>query len=105
MIEKPKDIQARTAEQLLVITWPNDHVSKFPFVFLRGECPCAVCVDEMTGKRILDLSTIPANLTIKDMQLVGHYAVKIVWSDDHDTGLFTWQNLSVLCPCPKCSTD
>ncbi len=90
---RPKDIKADTQQLLLIITWPNDRVDRHPFVDLRNECRCAVCVDEMTGQRLLDPATIPPDITIKDMQLVGNYALKITWSDGHDTGLYTWQRL------------
>jgi DUF971 family protein len=36
------------------------------------------------------------------MQLVGNYAVRIHWSDGHSTGLYTWEHLLTLCPCPRC---
>jgi DUF971 family protein len=36
------------------------------------------------------------------MQLVGNYAVRIHWSDGHSTGLYTWDHLLGLCPCPRC---
>lgn len=93
MNAKPSDIKADTQQQLLAITWNDGQAMQYPFIALRGVCPCAVCVDEMTGERILDPATIPDDLTVKDMHLVGNYAVKIVWSDGHDTGLFTWQHL------------
>ena len=90
---RPKDIKADTQQLLLIITWPNDRVDRPTFVDLRNDCRCAVCVDEMTGERLLDPATIPPDITIRDMQLVGNYALKITWSDGHDTGLYTWQRL------------
>jgi len=90
---QPRDINADTQNQRLTITWVDDHVQSYPFVYLRGECRCAHCVDEMTGKRLLDPATIPTDITVSNMQLVGNYALKIIWSDGHDTGLYTWQRL------------
>lgn len=93
MNPRPSDIKADTQQQTLAITWQDDQVMRYPFVMLRGECRCAACVDEMTGERILDPATIPADITIAAMDLVGNYAVKFVWSDGHDTGLYTWKHL------------
>jgi DUF971 family protein len=57
---------------------------------------CARCVDEITGERIVDVEGLDPDVAIDDMQLVGNYAVKIRWSDGHDTGLYTWQHLRQL---------
>ena len=38
------------------ITWQENHLSFFDSRKLRGECPCALCVNEHTGKRIIDVS-------------------------------------------------
>lgn len=64
---------------------------------IRESCGCAHCVDEMTGRPILDPNTVSPNISINEMKLIGNYAVKISWSDGHDTGLFTWQRLRKLC--------
>lgn len=58
---------------------------------------CARCVDEVTGERIVDVEGLDADVAILEMQLVGNYAVKIRWSDGHDTGLYTWAHLRSLC--------
>jgi DUF971 family protein len=36
---------------------------------------------------------VPGDIGIKDMQLVGNYAVKFVFSDGHDTGIYSWDRL------------
>jgi DUF971 family protein len=92
----PIDIKANTLAGSLDLTWTRGAVTRLKFVTLRGECPCAGCVDEWTGRRTLDVSTIPPDLRITAMQLVGNYALKIVWSDGHDTGLFSWKKLREL---------
>lgn len=98
----PQDLKALRGEGVLEITWGPEHVGRYAFVDLRGECGCAGCVDEHTGIRTLNLSTIPRDITITDMQLVGNYAARIHWSDGHSTGLYTWQRLLELCPCEQC---
>ena len=98
----PKDLHANSQSSELEITWEPGHIGYYPYRNLRLACHCAGCVDEITGKRIVDPATIPGDILITDMQLVGNYAVKIVWSGGHDTGLYTWKRLAQLCPCLEC---
>lgn len=60
---------------------------------LRLECPCAFCVDEMTGKKRLDEATVPDDVHPTAIERVGRYAIQIYWSDGHRTGLYTWERL------------
>ncbi len=101
--QPPAGIDYFAADRLLRITWTEDHVGAYPVRDLRIACPCAGCVDEHTGVRTLDPATIPGDIDIADMSLVGNYAIKIRWSDGHDTGIHTWAHLRQLCPCPRCA--
>jgi len=60
---------------------------------LRIKCTCANCQSEATGQRILDPATVPAELSITDMYLVGNYGVGIHFSDGHTTGIFRFREL------------
>ncbi|MCG8450361.1 MAG: DUF971 domain-containing protein [Pirellulales bacterium] len=91
----PTEMQAIRERGILSICWGSEQVD-FPFVYLRGQCECAHCVNEWTGERILDPASIPPDITIQQMELVGSYAVRIHWSDGHHSGLFTWERLSEL---------
>jgi DUF971 family protein len=93
----PRDLKAVRSEGVLRVIW-SDRQDDFPFVFLRGECQCAQCVNEWTGERMLDPATVPADISIERMELVGNYAVRIYWSDGHHSGLFTWERLRELAP-------
>ena len=98
----PKDMHANSQSRELEITWKPDHIGYYPYRNLRLVCPCAGCVDEMTNNRIVDPATIPEDILITEMQLVGNYAVKIVWSGGHDTGLYKGKRLAQLGQCPEC---
>ncbi len=60
---------------------------------LRIACTCANCQSEATGERLLDPATVPAEITVSDMQLMGNYGVGIHFSDGHTTGIFRFRNL------------
>lgn len=102
MAQPPTGINAIRAERLVEITWSPDHVGRYSNKLLRTTCNCAGCVDEMTGRRILDPDTIAADIEITDVRLVGNYAVKFAFGDGHDTGIATWEHLRSICPCPRC---
>ena len=60
---------------------------------LRLRCTCALCVSEATGAPLLDPTTVPEDLTIADMHLVGNYGVGVHFSDGHTTGIFRFREL------------
>ena len=93
----PLVIERLPAERALLLAWPDGREAKLPLVELRGQCMCARCVDEITGERIVDIEGIDPEISIRDLKLVGNYAVKIGWSDGHNTGLYTWSHLRRLC--------
>jgi ATP-binding protein involved in chromosome partitioning len=60
---------------------------------LRIRCACAHCQSEATGERLLDPATVPTDLTISDMNLVGNYGVGVHFSDNHTTGIYRFREL------------
>jgi DUF971 family protein len=81
----------------LAIVWQDGRQGRLLYLMLRGECMCARCVDEITGERILDVEGIDPDVAAVELSLVGNYALKVRWSDGHDTGLYTWPHLRRLC--------
>jgi DUF971 family protein len=77
----------------LVLEWRAGAVSDLPSALLRRACPCARCVHEVTGERLLDPRTIPDDLRHEHVELVGRYALALRFADGHQTGIFTWQHL------------
>ncbi len=75
------------------IQWPGGPQVTIPAARLRDLCPCAGCVEEGTGRKILDAATIPADIRPLAILPVGNYAVQIHWSDGHSTGIYTWEAL------------
>ena len=89
----------------LEIQWKDGHTSTYHPRFLRLNCPCAGCVDEMTGQRTLTPSMVPEGIYPTAIHYVGRYALQFVWSDGHDTGLFSFETLRALCTCSECREE
>src|SRR5687767_4061913 len=87
-------------DEKLTIAWKDGVVSTYPLVLLRRMCPCAACKElresEATRPKT-SLNVLPETFvgkpTVVDAQLVGNYALKISWSDQHDTGIYSFQYL------------
>ncbi len=84
------------------IVWADGHESYYPARMLRLRCACATCVDELTGRKLLDDRLVPASIHAEDIRPVGRYGVAIRWSDGHDTGIYAFERLRSLCPCDRC---
>ncbi|MBL8149780.1 MAG: DUF971 domain-containing protein [Blastocatellia bacterium] len=95
---------SKTAPAEVTIKWNDNHTTIFQTFFLRCECTCAGCVNEFTGERILDVSKVAKDVTINNAQHVGNYGVQFFFSDRHSNGIYTWERLRQLCPCPTCSS-
>lgn len=93
---EPREIK-QEGSQALRITWADGRVCEYAAAFLRRACPCAQCMNEWTGERMLDPTTISDDLSIVDLQLVGRYAVTFEWSDRHTTGIYSFRFLRGLC--------
>jgi ATP-binding protein involved in chromosome partitioning len=81
---------------VLVIAWNDGTESSFRVFDLRAACPCAHCVDELTGERLLDPKVLDPEVKPRTIDSVGNYAIKISWSDGHDTGIYSWDRLRAL---------
>ena len=93
----PEAIDVVEGGAAIRILWPGGPEATVPAVRLRDLCPCAACVEEGTGRKILDPATIPADIRPLGIQAVGNYAVQIQWSDGHSSGIYTWQALREAC--------
>jgi DUF971 family protein len=94
-VQPPESIEL--AEEGVRILWPGGPQVTVPAVRLRDFCPCAGCVEEGTGRKLLDPATIPADIRPLEITAVGSYAIQIRWSDGHSTGLYSWQTLRRAC--------
>lgn len=79
-----------------VIAWSDGTRTRYDNRTLRSQCPCATCVDEDTGRRIITLDQIPEDVRPVAKETVGRYAVQFAWSDGHSTGLYSFDLLRKL---------
>jgi DUF971 family protein len=91
MIEPVQIIEE--SESKLSIKWSDDSETGYTAVELRRSCPCAGCVNEWTGEKMLEASTIPGDLTITSTSVVGRDALNFHFSDGHDTGIYSFKYL------------
>jgi len=80
------------------VTWDDDHVGDYPREYLRGYCPCALCQGH--GGEVKFIDVVDAKLG--GISAVGNYAIQFQWEDGHNTGIYTFDYLRSLCPCPEC---
>ena len=85
------------------IEWEQGaHTGRFRARDLRLACPCAECVEEMSGRSLLDPARVPEDVRPLQIELVGAYGLKVRWSDGHGTGIYTFDWLRRDCPCARC---
>ncbi|HYH85335.1 MAG TPA: DUF971 domain-containing protein [Pyrinomonadaceae bacterium] len=96
---EPREIMQESDARLRV-TWGDGHACLYDAPSLRRLCPCAQCVNEFTGQRVLRAETIPDDLSIEDVQIVGRYALTFRWSDGHETGIYSFRYLREICETP-----
>ena len=78
----------------LLIEWAEGAPGRlYPARDLRLACPCAACVEEMSGRPLLDPATVPQDIRPISLALVGAYGLRVVWSDGHGTGIYTFERL------------
>jgi len=78
------------------VKWADGRETIYPARFLRLSCPCAECIEEMTGRRMIRDSSVPPDVHPLSIHPVGRYAIQILWSDGHNTGIYTWERLHEL---------
>ncbi len=58
------------------ILWADGHRTVFTNKHPREHCPCAACVNEFSGERVLRPESVRPDIRAEDMSLVGRYAVQ-----------------------------
>jgi DUF971 family protein len=91
---QPTEIRLRKQSRRLVISFDDGQSFDFSFEFLRVHSPSAEVRGHGPGQETLQ--TGKENVVITRIEPVGHYAIKLVFDDGHDTGLYSWTYLHEL---------
>jgi len=87
----PTNIVLHTQSKQLQLDYADGRVFKLPAEFLRVHSPSAEVKGHGPGQEKLQTGKI--DVGIKAVEPVGHYALKLIFSDGHDSGIFTWDYL------------
>jgi DUF971 family protein len=97
---RPKDISIERREGIMTIMWMDGRVSHYPLRWLRANCPCATCKEVRNeAASNTDMLTLNAGPTmepsteIANAEIVGNYAIRLVWADGHDSGIYPFTGL------------
>ena len=99
-ISKSKGIQ---------IDWKDGHHSDYGLVWLRDKCPCASCTGAHgteprkpeTGTPATPFPMFKPALKMLAVEAVGNYAIRINWSDGHNSGIYSYEHFRSICPCEQ----
>jgi len=87
----PVEIRLRQKSRLLTIVYEGDEQFDLSFEYLRVHSPSAQVQGHGPGQEILQ--TGKEDVVITAVEPIGHYAVRLVFDDGHDSGLYTWKHL------------
>jgi DUF971 family protein len=91
---KPTEIRVRKKSRLLEISFDDGNIFELPFEYLRVYSPSAEVRGHGPGQEVLQ--TGKEEVGIVSVEPVGHYALRLVFDDGHDTGLYMWEYLHEL---------
>jgi DUF971 family protein len=87
----PTEIKLRSRSRVLEVSFAGGERFELPFEYLRVHSPSAEVKGHGPGQEVLVLGK--EQVGIKSVEPIGHYAVRLVFDDGHDTGLYTWTYL------------
>lgn len=90
----PLEIRQKSRERKVIITWNGGETFEYSFEYLRVFCPCAACRGHLPSQK--QLIHGKRDITLKAITPVGHYAVRLGFSDGHDSGVYAWETLLAL---------
>ena len=88
---RPTDIHLHQVSRILEISFEDGAHFRLPCEYLRVYSPSAEVRGHGPGQEVLQIAK--ENVNIKAIEPIGHYAVRLVFDDGHDTGLYSWDIL------------
>jgi len=90
----PTDIKLRTRSRILFVRFDDGSNFELPFEYLRVFSPSAEITGHGSGEGILQ--TGKEEVRISGIEPIGNYALRLVFDDGHNTGLYSWAVLHEL---------
>lgn len=81
-------------DKVLYIQWNDKTESNFSLHKMRTMCPCATCVTSRLNQNNSYIPLLLSNqVEVKNIEIVGNYAIKIDWKDGHNSGIYEYSSL------------
>ncbi|MGH8799536.1 MAG: gamma-butyrobetaine hydroxylase-like domain-containing protein [Casimicrobiaceae bacterium] len=87
----PTEIKLHQSSRLMELTFADGRSFRLPYEFLRVHSPSADVRGHGPGQETLQVGK--RDVTIDEVEAVGHYAIRPKFSDGHDTGIYSWDYL------------
>ena len=84
----PTDIVLHGASRVLEVEFDDGSSFRLPAEYLRVHSPSAEVTGHGPGQRVLVAGK--REVGIKGIAPIGHYAIQLIFTDGHDSGIFTW---------------
>ena len=100
----PKNIDVSLSSGVKIV-WSDGHSSEYALQYLRDKCPCATCSTgaHRPGGPPSPFQQFQKVLKMEGVEPVGRYALQFKWNDGHSSGIYSFEHLREICPCPECS--
>jgi DUF971 family protein len=92
---QPTDIKLHRKTGILELKYEDGGIYSLPAEFLRVNSPSAEVRGHGPGQEVLQTGKI--DVKIDNLDAVGNYAIRLHFSDDHNTGIYSWEYLRELC--------
>ena len=92
--DAPTDIKLRRKSNVIEVSYADGRHYSLPFEYLRTHSPSAEVQGHGPGQDVLQIGK--ENVQVLGMEPIGRYAVRLLFDDGHDTGLYTWKYLREL---------
>jgi ATP-binding protein involved in chromosome partitioning len=77
----------------LSVLWQDGRRDDIDVRDLRLACACAMCVEEMSGRKMLDPNSIRKDVSPRTLSSIGNYAIAVTWNDGHTSGIYSFEHL------------
>ena len=88
---KPTEINLHKVSRILELSFDDGASFKLPAEYLRVYSPSAEVQGHAPGQEVLQVGK--EDVAIDNIEPIGHYAIKLVFDDNHDSGIYSWDYL------------